>query len=183
MGFRQWINTAMHTQKRLSVAPFVPTANISPQENYAGYTALPNLPMGTAGDYTPNQFRLHAPFVIEREREFLVTNAGKHFFDAGDETVIRIPDQPLQQHFNQKRVLEPQIVLAPDNGVIVPQAVYKAGFMQQFIPSDCMMHHPISGASPAVPLSVPIQNGPRTLETNKRAPISGAKAHPIPRGR
>lgn len=168
-------------QQRKSVAPFQQTSNIPPQENYAGYTSLPNLPM-SRGDWVPDPYRMHAPFQIERGNRDLVTGAGVHRFNQGDTSVERVPDQPLQQYFNQKKELSPLRIFAPAHGVFVPTHAHirKAGFMGQFVPQQEAPRPPISGVSPVTLLSTPINQytNKRNVQTqqNVRAPIKGAKA-------
>jgi hypothetical protein len=160
---------------RKSVAPYQVTSNIPPQENYAGYTQLPYVPW-SQGDYVPDPNRLHAPFQVEREREFLITNGGKHYFDEGDPALQRIPDQPLQQYFNQKKELDPVRVFAPAHGVVVPKHPRQRGWSQAFVP-QVGRRAAVSGAAPVWLLSTPIMNVEKVSSFDaKRAPITGAKA-------
>jgi hypothetical protein len=170
--------------KKKAVAPFQVTSNISPQENYAGYTQLPNIPgMGSLGDYRPDPNRLHAPFQVERGGRKLVTNGGVHIFDQGDPNLLRVPDQPLQQYFNEKKSLPPRDVQVPAHGVVVPVAMMKRGHSQTFVP-EFGRRSVVSGVSPVTLLSTPINVSVRqtSFDGSTRAPITGAKAPKAKKG-
>lgn len=160
---------------RKAVAPYQVTSNISPQENYAGYTTTPHVPW-SQGDYVPDPYRLHAPFQVEREKEYLTTNTGRHFFDEGDPNLLRVPRQPLQEYFDQKKELPPVQVFAPAHGVFVPPQIRHSGWAQSFVP-PLGRRAAISGAAPVQLLSTPIMNVSKVTSFDaKRAPISGARA-------
>lgn len=176
MGILQSLISLITPPRKKPVAPFQVTSAIPPQENYAGYTTLPNLPMGSEGDFVPDPYRLHAPFQVERENRYVIAGGEKHFFDEGDPSIIRIPDQDLQSYFNQKKTVDPQVILVPANGVFVPDAEMQPGYKQQFVPSEGMRED-ISGAAPHAYLSQPIMNVTKIDgNSGKRAPIVGAKA-------
>lgn len=165
-----------------AAAPYQQTSNISPQENYAGYTQLPGLSnMSSAGDYYPDPNRLHAPFQVERGRFKLVNNYGVHLFDAGDESIIEVPTQPLQQYFNEVEELPPVVPTIPAHGVFVPTALFQRGYAQTFVPSFGMRPS-VFGATPAVLLSHPINVRTVVEGTDKRASLTGARAHAPKRG-
>jgi hypothetical protein len=174
MGLLKQILGAFGPTRR-SVAPYQQTSNISPQENYAGYTSVPHVPW-SQGDYNPDAYRLHAPFQLEREKDQLVTAAGRHFFDEGDPNLLRVPRQPTQEYFDQKKELPPLQIFAPAHGVQVPVAHMKSGWEQSFVP-QFGRRATVSGAAPVWLLSTPIMNVERAASfDSKRAPISGAKA-------
>jgi hypothetical protein len=160
---------------RKSVAPYQQTSNIPPQENYAGYTSVPHVPW-SQGDYVPDPYRLHAPFQTIREREQYVSAGGRHFFDEGDPNLLRVPRQPLQEYFDQKKELPPLQIFAPAHGVIVPRKIRQKGWSQAFVP-PLGRRAAISGAAPTWLLSTPIMNVEKVTSFDaKRAPITGAKA-------
>jgi hypothetical protein len=160
---------------RKSVAPYQVTSNIPPQENYAGYTTVPYVPW-SQGDYVPDPYRMHAPFQVERGNKSLVTNAGVHWFDEGDPNLLRVPDQPGQQYFNQKKELPPLRIFAPAHGVFVPRKKRQSGWMQTFVP-DAGRRAVVSGVAPVWLLSTPITNVSKTTSfDSKRAPIANARA-------
>lgn len=171
--------------KRKAVAPFQVTSNISPQENYAGYTQLPNIPgMGSLGDYRPDPNRLHAPFTVQRGKDRLITNGGIHMYDEGDPNLLRVPDQPLQQYFNQRKSLPPRDIQVPAHGVVVPVSYMKRGAVQPFVPSFGR-RQTISGVAPISLLSQPISAVSVNKTTSfdaKRAPMIGAKAPKAKKG-
>jgi hypothetical protein len=174
MGLLKQILGAFGTTRK-SAAPYQVTSNIPPQENYAGYTSVPHVPW-SQGDYAPDAYRLHAPFQLEREKEQLVTAAGRHFFDEGDPNLLRIPDQPLQQYWNEKKELSPLQIFAPAHGVFVPKHPRQHGWAQSFVP-QVGRRAAVSGAAPVWLLSTPIMNVERASSFDgKRAPITGAKA-------
>lgn len=146
-------------------------SDVPPQENYDAYTHLPNLPMGTAGDYRPNPYRLHAPFVPLRGEDSLITNAGVHYFDEADPTIIRVPDQELQRRWNEKKALPPVEVLVPAHGVVVPTTPSQRGHYQAFVP-EAGMRPIISGVAPVAPLSTPLNVRQGAVETHRK-PIKG----------
>jgi len=174
MGFLKQLLGAFGPTRR-AAAPYQVTSNISPQENYAGYTTVPHVPW-SQGDYVPDPYRLHAPFQTEREQIQIVTQDGRHFFDEGDPNLLRVPDQPLQQYWNEKKELPPLQIFAPAHGVIVPKHPSQRGWSQQFV--QLAGRRPaVSGAAPPWLLSTPIMNVESVSSFDaKRAPISGAKA-------
>jgi len=180
MGILHWI----FGYKKKAVAPFQTTENIPPHENYAGYTQLPNLHMGSMGDYRPDPQRLHAPFPVLRGRRKLVTNAGTHLYPASDPVVQNIPRSPLQEYFDEKKMLPPVVSAAPAHGVFAPNAYMQRGHYQQFVPSFGR-RHTISAVAPNQMLSVPINSQTRQVATSfdgVRSPITGAKAPKAKKG-
>lgn len=167
MGILQKLVQGMAGRSRK--APML--SNVPPQENYNEYTHLPNLPMGTDGDYRPNPYRMHAPFVPLRGKEKLINNAGVHYFDEADQNVLRVPDQELQRRWNEKKPLPPVEILVPAHGVVVPTAQYQRGHYQAFVP-DPGMRPVLSGVAPVVPLSTPLQVR-QGVEETRRKPIKG----------
>ncbi len=160
---------------RKSVAPYQQTSNIPPQENYAGYTSVPYVPW-SQGDYVPDPYRLHAPFQTIRENKVYISAGGKHYFDEGDPNLLRVPRQPTQEYFDQKKELPPLQIFAPAHGVQVPVAHMKRGWYQAQVPSFGR-RAAISGQAPVWLLSTPIMNVEKVTSFDaKRAPISGAKA-------
>lgn len=163
---------------RRAVHPFQQTEVTPPHENYAGYTNLPNLPMGSAGDYAPDPYRLHSPFMVERSKNEFRSNAGVHFYDGADEAILSIPDQSLQQYFNQKKTVEPQVILVPAHGVFQPDLIFQRGFMQQFIDPTEGPRTTESGAMPPVLLSTPLRVGTPPIDYGKRTPMVGKAPRP-----
>jgi hypothetical protein len=181
MGIIQSLLGLLAPPRKKAAAPFQQTSSIGPQENYAGYTSVPNLPMGSRGDFVPDPYRLHAPFQIERSDIQYIDETGRVFFDNGNDQVLRIPDQPLQQYFNQKKVLDSVVVAVPAHGVVVPTHPIQRGWFQQVVP-EFGMRVDVIGATPAVQLSRPIAVVSNITDGGTRAPISGAKAHPTRKG-
>lgn len=174
MGFLKQLLGAFGPTRR-AAAPYQVTSNIPPQENYAGYTTVPHVPW-SQGDYVPDPYRLHAPFQTEREWIQYVDTDGRHFFDEGDPNLIRVPDQPLQQYWNEKKELPALQIFAPAHGVVVPVARMQHGWEQAYVP-QFGRRAAVSGAAPPWLLSTPIMDASKTTGVDsKRAPIVGAKA-------
>jgi hypothetical protein len=148
---------------------YTPTANIHPQENYDAYSHLPGTALG--GDYRPNRYRKHAPFAA-RLSEFAMQDEGNTYIE-------RVPNAPLQSHFNEKMALPPVDVFVPAHGVQVPTPTMKRGWNQTFIQEETP-HQNLIGFAPPPQLSKPIRV--RTIETTVRAPITGARAPKPKRG-
>lgn len=166
--------------RKKPAAPFQVTSNIPPQENYAGYTNLPNLPMGDIDAAYHNEYRMHSPFQTEREKQQLITAAGVHFFDGADTSIDRVPDQALQQYLNQVKEVPAKPVYVPAHGVIVPEKLRQRGWAQAFVPL-AGRRIDLQAASPQVFLSVPLRVGVPT-DGGKRSPIKSAKAPKPKRG-
>ncbi len=177
-----WLMPGGAAVRNKGAAPYQVTSAISPQENYAGYTQLPNLgDQGSMGDYTPDPNRLHAPFQIERGQNKLINQGGVHWFDAGDETIIEIPDQALQQYFNQGKEVAAIPQYVPANGVFSPTAMYQRGYFQSYVP-EFGERLPIVATAPVQLLSHPIAVRSMPPEQDKRANLSGARAHAPKKG-
>ncbi|SRR6266849_424381 len=170
--------------KKKAVAPYQTTSNLPFQENYAGYTQLPNLPQGSLGDYRPDPNRLHAPFPTQRGKDRLITNAGVHFFPGSDPAVENNPRSPLQEYFDEKKMLPPVIPAVPAHGVFAPRAYMQRGSYQQFVP-EAGRRAAISAVAPVQHLSTPINVFTRQAATSfdtVRGPITGAKAPKAKKG-
>lgn len=128
-----------------------------------------------------NPFRLHAPPIPLLPEETVVRQ------DAGNAGVQRIPDQGLQQYWNQKKEIPVPPALAPAHGVGVPTVysssatdmvpgyghAYCYGWSQRHVPSTGRREHLLT-AMPGIPLKkekTKLTDASQSSST--RAPILG----------
>lgn len=105
------------------------------------------------------------------------TRQRETLYDAANPNVLRIPDQPLQQYFNQREVLElVPTVTQYQHSVQCQIYPVQHGWGQAFVPEPGMHANQV-GTSPPLLLSKPINSVTKTgMVDSKRAPLTGAKA-------
>lgn len=117
----------------------------------------PRGPVGTSGTYTqqtpgtPGQ----PPQPPTGRRLPIVTSAPPLTevrdvdWDTGNALTHRIPDQPLQQYFNQQvPVVEFHVPLVPAHAVQTPQKTMKRGWYQELVPEPGMSANAVGNAPP-----------------------------------
>jgi hypothetical protein len=131
---------------------------LSGHENFYTYSQLPNIlgPMNTTVDYD-NPQSVHAPFIVERNKEYYVSGAGKHYFDGADPSIERIPRSELQVQFDTKKEVPSfSTGLIPASGVEVPSRSYNYGSWHQAFVAWSGMYSPSILNAPPLLLSHPI---------------------------
>jgi hypothetical protein len=85
------------------------------------------------------------------------TYAGSTVWDGGDPAILRKQQAhtPSQQHFNEHKQVEGNVVWVPSSGVFVPPLYYQRGWYQAFIPEPGMRLSEV-GDAPPVHLSRPL---------------------------
>ncbi len=120
-------------------------------------------------DFEPNPYRRHAPPVPLVPEDTVVVQ------DRANTALQRVPDQPLQQYFNEQveNPLPPPSAPIHVHGVQVPMLFYKRGWSQQYVPSTGRRMG-WDATTPAVQLSrSAAAYAPTYVDIGARSPIKG----------